>query len=66
MKNPLLFRRVICGLLTLILLILPVNATELENDLSISQGSRTLDGNIPLLDTAEELEDAHSAANGVQ
>lgn len=61
MKKSELIRRIFCGLLTLILVVVPVSASETEIDLSITQGSRTLDGKIPLLDTAEELNEANAA-----
>lgn len=61
MKNSAIIRRSLCVLLTFLLLIVPVSATEAEIDLSITQGGRTLDGMVPLLNDDEALTDAYSA-----
>ena len=61
MKNSAIIRRSLCVLLTFLLLIVPVSATEAEIDLSITKGGRTLDGMVPLLNDDEALTDAYSA-----
>ena len=61
MKKTVLIRRFFCALLAIALMIVPVSAAEAEIDLSVTQGSRTLDGMVPLINDREELTDAYSA-----
>ena len=61
MKKTDIIRRILCVILVLIFAAVPVNAAETEIDMSITQGCRTLDGMVPLLDTVEELNDAYAA-----
>lgn len=61
MKKTDFICRFLCVILVLINIIIPVKADEAELDMSIAQGCRTLDGMVPLLKTAEELDDAYAA-----
>lgn len=61
MKNSALIRRIFCALLVLVLIVVPVTATEAEIDLSVTQGSRTLDGMVPILRDSEDFAEARSA-----
>lgn len=61
MKKSDFIRRILCAILVLVCTVTPVSATEADIDMSISQGCRTLDGMVPLLDSAEELDEAYAA-----
>ena len=55
MKKSGLFYRTFCSLLALLLLVTPISAADSDNDMSIMQGCRTIDGKVPLLGPMEEL-----------
>ena len=60
MKKSRLMQQLLCGVLALILLAVPVLATE-DNDVSITQGCRTIDGQKPLDSKDERLAKTYSA-----
>lgn len=47
-------------ILALLFIAVPVTADEAEVDMSVSQGCRTIDAQVPLLNTDEELADAYA------
>ena len=61
MKIVSMLKKLICGLLVMSLLVTPVYAMEAENDMSVMQGCRTLDGQRALHSGDERLAKTYSA-----
>lgn len=61
MKKTCFFRRLICCVLALLIMAIPVSATQTEPDLSVEQGAHSIDGKIPVVGPLEKLALAPSA-----
>ena len=55
MKNFYTFRRIICCILTLLMLTVPVTSVSAESDLSIEQGAHSINGKLSVVPPLEEL-----------